>query len=102
MRTADAGRRAEMRGTTPEGSGRNPREYGAGASRLTARMESSCPETSSLMDAVVERENLWQALRRVEGNKGAAGVDDMPVEALRPYLKKQRWIATVRTRNSRA
>jgi RNA-directed DNA polymerase len=40
------------------------------------------------MDAVVERENLWQALRRVEGNKGAAGVDDMPVEALRPYLKK--------------
>jgi RNA-directed DNA polymerase len=40
------------------------------------------------MEAVVERENLWPALRRVEGNKGAAGVDAMPAEALRPYLKK--------------
>ena len=40
------------------------------------------------MDAVVERENLWSALRRVEGNKGAAGVDATPVEALRAYLKE--------------
>jgi len=41
-----------------------------------------------MMDAVVERGNLWSALRRVESNKGAAGVDDMPVESLRPYLKE--------------
>jgi len=40
------------------------------------------------MDAVVERENMWSALRRVERNKGAAGVDDMPVAALRFYLKE--------------
>lgn len=39
------------------------------------------------MDAVVERDNLWSALRRVERNGGVAGVDNMPVEALRPYLK---------------
>ena len=58
MMVRDAGRRAEMRGTTPEGSGRNPREYGAGASNITARMESSHPETSGLMDAVVECEKL--------------------------------------------
>ena len=88
MTNSDAGRRVEMRGTTPEGSGRNPREYGAGASSVTARTESSCPETSSLMDAVVEGENMWSALRRVERNKGAAGVDDMPVESLRAYLKE--------------
>ena len=88
MTIGDAGRRAETRGATPEGSGRNPREYGDGASNVTARMDAPCPETGSLMDAVVERGNLWPALRRVERNQGAAGVDDMPVEALRPYLKE--------------
>lgn len=41
-----------------------------------------------MMDAVVERDNLWSALRRVERNGGVAGVDNMPVEALRPYLKE--------------
>jgi hypothetical protein len=36
-------------------------------------------ETMRLMDAVVERENMTAALRRVERNKGAAGVDEMTV-----------------------
>ena len=40
------------------------------------------------MDAVVEGENMWSALRRVERNKGVAGVDNMPVESLRSYLKE--------------
>lgn len=40
------------------------------------------------MLAVVERENMRQALLRVERNKGTAGVDRMPVEALRAYLKE--------------
>ena len=87
MKDVDADHRVEMPGTTPERSGRNPRGYGVGASNLTARTESVYPETSSMMDAVVERDNLWSALRRVERNGGVAGVDNMPVEALRPYLK---------------
>jgi RNA-directed DNA polymerase len=44
-------------------------------------------KTTQLMDAVVERENMIEALRRVERNKGAAGIDKMPVSELRPYLK---------------
>jgi len=40
------------------------------------------------MEAVVGRENMWQALKRVEANKGAAGVDAMPVTELRPYLRE--------------
>lgn len=40
------------------------------------------------MEAVVERENMWLALRRVEANQGAAGVDRMPVDLLRPYLRE--------------
>ena len=87
MKHGGADRRVEMPGTTPESSGRNPRAYGARASNFTARTESVYPETSSTMDAVVERDNLWSALRRVERNGGVAGVDNMPVEALRPYLK---------------
>jgi RNA-directed DNA polymerase len=42
-----------------------------------------------MMEAVVERGNMLAALARVERNKGSAGVDDMPVEALRPYLREQ-------------
>ena len=38
-------------------------------------------------EAVFERENLRTALKRVEGNKGAAGVDGMGVKDLSGYLK---------------
>lgn len=39
-------------------------------------------------EAVFERENMQTALKRVESNKGAAGVDGMKVENLRGYLKE--------------
>jgi len=39
------------------------------------------------MEAVVERENMLNAYRRVVGNKGAAGVDAMSVDELKPYLQ---------------
>jgi len=39
------------------------------------------------MEAVVARENLLDAYARVMSNKGAAGVDEMPVEELKPYLQ---------------
>jgi group II intron reverse transcriptase/maturase len=38
-------------------------------------------------EAVFERENMQTALKRVESNKGAAGIDGMKVEDLRDYLK---------------
>jgi RNA-directed DNA polymerase len=40
------------------------------------------------MEAVVERENMFKALRQVEGNKGAAGVDGVSVQALRACLRE--------------
>lgn len=86
MASGDAGRRAAMPGATPAGSGRNPREEGAGALKATASSETSEPEVTQLMEAVVERENMAAALRRVKANKGSAGVDDMSVEELTPYL----------------
>src|SRR3990172_9277327 len=38
-------------------------------------------------EAVFERENMQTALKRVESNKGAAGIDGMKVEDLGGYLK---------------
>ena len=38
-------------------------------------------------EAVLERENMQTALKRVESNKGAAGIDGMEVKDLRGYLK---------------
>jgi RNA-directed DNA polymerase len=39
------------------------------------------------MEAVVERQNMIEALKRVKSNKGAAGVDGMTVFDLDAYLK---------------
>src|SRR5437868_5253407 len=71
------------------GSGRNPRGTGVGASKVTARREDSSPECEQMMEAVVERENMLTALHRVMSNRGAAGVDRMTVEELKPYLKEE-------------
>ena len=40
------------------------------------------------MEAVIERENLKEALARVKRNKGAAGIDGMSVDDLPTYLKE--------------
>lgn len=54
----------------------------------------SSPESQAgnerLMEEMIERENLKEALKRVEQNEGAAGVDGMRVKELRGYLK-QHW-----------
>jgi len=62
-----------------------------GASSTTAGEEVTGPGTTKLMEAVVERGNMLTALHRVEGNKGAAGIDGMTVGDLRAYLKEQ-WL----------
>ena len=72
-------------------SGRNSRVKPMGASNATAGEEATGPGTTKLMEAVVERGNMLTALHRVEGNKGAAGVDGMTVADLRAYLKEQ-WL----------
>ena len=91
MTARDAASRDETLETHPEGSRRNRREEGLGASRVTARRENSGPETEQLMEAVVERENMWRALQQVERNRGASGIDKMTVEQLRAYLREH-WL----------
>jgi RNA-directed DNA polymerase len=40
--------------------------------------------STELWEIIFERENLLTALKRVERNGGAPGIDGMPVEELRP------------------
>jgi len=86
MTSRDADRRVEILDSHPEGSRRNRREEGLGASSVTATRDNPEPEAEQLLEAVVERKNMWLALRQVERNSGAAGVDNMTVAQLRTYL----------------
>lgn len=86
MTRADAEGGPEMAVAASGGSGRNPRGTEVSASSVTARREDSSPKDHELMEAVVERENMWKAYGQVMANKGSPGVDEMPVEALRDYL----------------
>jgi RNA-directed DNA polymerase len=83
---------AEKPDPIPESSGRNPRDQGGGASNAAARKDETRPAEQSLMEEVVESKNMHEAYRKVVGNRGAAGIDEMAVEALKPYLKTE-WLA---------
>lgn len=50
-------------------------------------------------EAVFERENMQTALKRVESNKGAAGIDGMEVQDLHGYLKAH-WLEVRETLES--
>ena len=49
--------------------------------------ERTNPETTELTERLVERGNMLEAYARVMRNKGAAGVDQMTVEELKPWLQ---------------
>jgi RNA-directed DNA polymerase len=89
MTKGEAEGRAGMSGASLEGSGRKPQEQGNGASSVTGRRDCSEPETVRLMEDIVSRGNMMRAYSQVVGNKGAAGVDGMPVSSLKDYLQRQ-------------
>lgn len=77
----------------PERRSEAPKAGTQGTETLTAkRVHESLADTERLMEAVCERENCQQALRRVKANKGSPGVDGMTVRELPDYLK-QHWPA---------
>lgn len=79
----------EMSETTLGGRERNSRGSRGGVSNSTARRDNSNPKELQMMEIVVRGENMQKALRRVEKNKGSAGVDNMTAGELRSYLKEQ-------------
>ena len=90
MTTGAAEGRVEIPGTSPEDSGWKPREKGRGAANVTGRKAARWPEAATgLMEKIVSRGNMMAAYSRVMRNKGAPGVDNMPVTALKGYLQQE-------------
>jgi len=74
---------------SPESKGEALKPGGEGSESLAAKRSTESPAvTERLMEEVVERENLKEALRRVKANKGSPGVDGMTVHQLPGYLKE--------------
>jgi len=72
-----------------ERNGEARKPIGEVTESLTAkRPAESLAETERLMEEVVERENLLEALKRVKANKGSPGVDGMTVQGLPDYLRE--------------
>lgn len=87
MNQGDAEQKAEMPELDLWGSGRNPREHKAGAPKVAAMADQCAATGEATMDAIVSRDNMLRALRAVERNAGAAGVDGMTTAQLRSHLR---------------
>lgn len=77
-----------MTPTRTEEEGRKPTESAPGAEAVTAADGQTKAEVRQLMEAVVDRTNMQAAYQRVMRNKGAAGVDGLPVAELKPWLQR--------------
>lgn len=63
--------------------------FAEGTESFKAERETESPAiVEQLMEEVCERGNCEQALKRVQSNKGSAGVDGMTIQQLPVYLKK--------------
>jgi RNA-directed DNA polymerase len=84
MRTAEA--EALARAAESRGAERNSDTAPLGAEVCAATSAQTKSENHQLMERVVERSNLRLAYQRVVENKGAPGIDEMPVSELKGWL----------------
>jgi RNA-directed DNA polymerase len=76
---------------TEEGRSEAPKASQEGTESRTAKCETEHPaRQEQLMEEVSERENCWQAYKRVKANKGSPGIDGRKVGELSGY-RKQHW-----------
>jgi RNA-directed DNA polymerase len=66
--------------------GEAPREFGGRVEASISGNGNQSPTVPTVMQEVLDRDNLIAALDRVMGNKGAPGVDGMSVEELPDFL----------------
>ncbi len=77
-------------------NGRNPGWSVGSVETNTAAGGRTKAEPSLTMEAVITRSNMMLAYQRVVENKGAAGVDNLSVSDLKPWLK-QHWLRVKET-----
>lgn len=58
---------------------------------IAANFSQRLTDQSQLLEMILERANMWSALKRVRQNKGAPGVDGLTVNQLGKYLKRH-WL----------
>jgi group II intron reverse transcriptase/maturase len=75
-----------------EERGEAPGNERSGEVRAATSGTGNLGSSEALMERIVENENVAKALKRVEQNKGSAGIDGMTTEELRPHLR-QNWRA---------
>ena len=73
-------------------------ESSRGARSIAALETGEKKSAKGLIEAVLNRDNLNEAYKRVKQNGGAAGIDGMTVEEMLPYLRAHReeLIASIR------
>jgi RNA-directed DNA polymerase len=89
MREGEPEVRAETPAVDLQGSGRKP---GSGQFRGSSPTRPSAmigPGEPGLFERMLGRENMLKALKAVETNRGAGGIDGMEVGQLRGFLKEQ-------------
>lgn len=79
---------AQATAASGRGDGQYPSGLHDGAEISTAAGGQTKAEVPLTMEAVITRENLMLAYQRMLENKGAAGVDNLCVAELKPWLKK--------------
>jgi RNA-directed DNA polymerase len=87
--TTDKRQKSQYRLDFPEDSrAAAPTASAGGTESGMAERRAESPATEQWMEAVCERENCKQALRRVKANKGSPGIEEMTVEQLPGHLRK--------------
>lgn len=75
--------------STARARGETPSDAARGSEAFTAKRETESSATDEhLMEEVCQRENLLKAIKKVQRNKGSAGVDRMSVERLALHLRE--------------
>ena len=74
----------------PEKVAVQPQDYLEAPSISVAQTKTNFRERQyQLLEKILARQNMLNALARVEANKGAAGIDGMEVKSLRKHLKEE-------------
>ena len=81
----------QRNGQPPRAAGRSEAQEARvqGAETRMGLAEEESLASGKLMEEILSRDNLKEALKRVRANGGAPGVDEMTVQELPEYLKRQ-------------